>query len=207
MAALKLEIFDTGTAAASDVGIELLTEEARLAAYEEGYSAGWEDAAAAEAASEARLGADLARHLQSLGFTFQEARIHVLRMIEPLMMQVVTRILPQIARQALAPVVAEALMPMADQLSETPLGLVVNPQMRARVEERLEHVTSGLPLRVVEEPTLGEGQAYLRLGETEMVIDLDQATARIAGAVQGFFELSQVPDPVPAPLHAERAHG
>ena len=98
-------------------------------------------------------------------------------------------------------------MPMADQLSETPLGLVVNPQMRARVEERLEHVTSGLPLRVVEEPTLGEGQAYLRLGETEMVIDLDQATARIAGAVQGFFELSQVPDPVPAPLHAERAHG
>lgn len=207
MAALKLEIFDTGPVAPPGASLDLLTEEARLAAYEDGYTAGWEDAAAAEAASEARLGADLARHLQSLGFTFQEARIHVLRMVEPLMVQVVARILPQIAQDTLAPIVAEALMPMAEQLSETPLRLVVNPLMRARVEERLATVTSGLPLTVVEEPSLGEGQAYLRLGETELVVDLDQAVARIAEAVHGFFELSQAPGPVPVPLQAERAHG
>jgi len=42
-----------------------------------------------------------------------------------------------------------------------------------------------------EEPTLGEGQVYLRLGDTETRIDLDRATAEIAAAVRSFFGLSE----------------
>lgn len=206
MPPLKLEIFDMGEGADLDAATQSLTEEARLSVYEEGYSAGWEDAVAAEAAGQERLGADLARHLQDLGFTYQEARIHVLRMVEPLLEQVVTKLLPRIAHAAIAPVVAEALMPMAEQLSEAPLHLVVNPTMRERVETRLSAMTSGLPLIVVAEPTLGEGQAYLRLGEAELRVDLDQAIARISDAVHGFFELSRTP-PASAPVQAERAHG
>lgn len=206
MPPLKLEVFDVGEGPDPGSAAEALAEEVRLAAYEEGYSAGWEDAVAAEAAGQEKLGADLARHLQDLGFTYQEARIHVLRMVEPLLQQVVTKLLPRVAQEAIAPVVAEALMPMAEQLAETPLRLVVNPAMRGRVEARLATMTSGLPLVVVAEPTLGEGQAYLRLGEAELRVDLDHAMTRICDAVHGFFELSRTPL-ASAPVQAERAHG
>jgi flagellar assembly protein FliH len=46
-----------------------------------------------------------------------------------------------------------------------------------------------LPLTLQEEPTLGEGQVYIKLGNIEAQIDLDQATADIAAAVRGFFVL------------------
>ena len=47
---------------------------------------------------------------------------------------------------------------------------------------------TGLPLIVIEEPSLGEGQVYLRMGDTETRIDLDRATADIASAVRDFFD-------------------
>lgn len=207
MAPLRLEIFDTAEDGAVGAGIELLTEEARLAAYEEGYGAGWEDAVTAERADESRLGADLAGHLQALGFTYQEARIHVLRMVEPLLIQVVTKLLPRVAHETIGPIVVEHLMPLAEHMGDTPLHLAVNPLMRERVVARLEAMTLGLPLVVVGDPSFGEGQAHLRLGEAELLVDLDQAITRLTEAVCGFFELSQAPDLASAPLPAERAHG
>jgi hypothetical protein len=84
--------------------------------------------------------------------------------------------------------VLEALMPMAEALGDTPVKLVLNPASRAAVEALLEHAT-GLPLVIEEEPTLGEGQVYIKFGSAESEVDLDQATADIATAVRGFFEL------------------
>lgn len=201
---LKLENFDEGEVA-SAVSPGDAMEEARLQAYESGYSAGWEDAVAAQADDQSRIGADLARHLQSLGFTYQEARMHVLRALEPLLLHMVGHLLPRIARDAMAPVLAEVMMPLAATLADAPVSLVLNPAARAAVEPHLTAIT-GLPLGIVEEPTLGEGQAYLRLGQSEIRVDLDRAADRIARTVQGFLDLSRAPDA--ARLHPqERDHG
>ena len=35
---------------------------------------------------------------------------------------------------------------------------------------------------------MGEGQAYLRLGDSESLVDLDEATRQITTAVRSFFE-------------------
>jgi flagellar M-ring protein FliF len=51
-----------------------LADAERLAAYEQGYRAGWDDAVRAEAADQARIGAELARNLQEMSFSFHEAR-------------------------------------------------------------------------------------------------------------------------------------
>jgi flagellar assembly protein FliH len=133
---------------------------------------------------------DLARHLQALGFSYQEARMHVLKAIEPLLIEIVARLLPDLARETLAPVVLEALMPMAEAMADTPVTLVMNPAARPAIEQLLERAT-GLPLVLQEEPTLGEGQVYLRLGTSETQIDLDRAIADITAAVRGFFDLPQ----------------
>ncbi|MBA3904750.1 MAG: flagellar biosynthesis protein, partial [Rhodocyclaceae bacterium] len=74
MPALRLEAFDK--VAATDGSIQPLVEataveEAKVASFEQGYSAGWDDAVAAQNGDQTRIRADLARNLQSLAFTFQ----------------------------------------------------------------------------------------------------------------------------------------
>jgi hypothetical protein len=106
------------------------------------------------------------------------------------------RLLPELAREALAPLVLETLMPLAETLSEAPVVIVLNPAARPAVEALREQATA-LPFVLRDEPTLGEGQVYLRLGDSETRLDLDRATAEITAAVRGFFELT----------HQERKHG
>lgn len=189
MPLLRLEVFEANvTGAATVVTDSGALEEARLAAFEQGYTAGWDDAGAARSADQARMQADLARNIQSLSFTYHEARNHVLRAIEPLLIAMVDRLLPGVARAALAPIVRETLLPMAAAMAEEPMVLVLNPAAREAVEQILAQ-TTGLPLRIVDEPSLSEGQVYLRLGETETRIDTDRALAEISAAIRDFFTL------------------
>ena len=189
--ALKLEIFETEEKPAKTQTVVLdrsALEDEKLASYDTGYRAGWEDANTAQSDDQTKMRADLARNLQTLGFTYHEARSHILKAIEPLMLQIVGQLLPEIARETLAPFVLETLMPLAEGLGDAPVTLVLNPTSRLPVEALLEQAT-GLPVTIEEEPTLGEGQVYIRLGSVETQVDLDKATADIAAAVRGFFDL------------------
>ncbi|WP_233192765.1 FliH/SctL family protein [Acidimangrovimonas sediminis] len=187
---LQLEVFETVAAAAAPSDAALLDsaqiEEMRLESYEQGYKAGWEDATTAHAAEQDRIGADLARSLQTLSFTYHEARTHVLRALAPLLNDVVSVLLPVVAGAALAPQVADRIAPLAAAQSEVPVRIFVNPAARAAVEARLGDGLT-LPVELVEEPTLGEGQATLRFGESEERIDLDAVVAEIRGLLAEYF--------------------
>lgn len=195
---VRLEVFRPETAAAAaaatvvtDIGA---MEEARLAAYEQGYAAGWEDAAAAAAADSGTLGAELGQHLQTLGFTYHEARAHVLRAIEPLLTEMTGRVLPAMARDALAQVVVETLRPLAAQMATVPVVLTLHPDARPAVELLLL-TEAALPLTILEDPGLSTAEARLRLDDTERHIDLAGATEAIAVAVREFFQLTLTEDP------------
>lgn len=196
---LRLEVFPAETPASlapetATVVTDLSAmEEARLAAYEQGYAAGWDDAAAAAETDRSKLGADLSQHLQSLGFTYHEARAHVLRAIEPLLAQMTRTILPAMARDALVPVILEVLRPLAAQMALVPVELALHPASRPAVEQALL-MEASLPLAIVEDATLGPAEARLRLGETERRIALDEAVAAIGAAVTDFFHLSTSED-------------
>lgn len=192
MPGLRLEVFDTVSAA--DGSLRPLVEataveEAKVASFEQGYTAGWDDAVAAQQGDQNRIRADLARNLQSLSFTFQDARSHVLQSIKPLILEMVNRLLPEVAREALAPTVLEAVMPMADDLADAPLTLVLNPSVRGQIEDLLTQAT-GLPMVIEEEPTMPDGQVYIRFGTVESKVDLGQVTTDIAIAVRAFFNLN-----------------
>lgn len=193
MKALKLEVFEselTGAASVTVVLDSMHLEEVKLASYDTGYSAGWEDAMAAQSTDATRVQADLARNLQSLSFTYYEARLHILRGLEPLLNGVMAQVLPELAKETLAPIVLDVLMPLAEQMADAPVGLILNPVARPAIEALLEQAT-GLPISIIEEPSLGEGQVYLRLGDSEVEINLDRAIVEITAAVRGFFELSE----------------
>lgn len=188
---LNLEVFETTAASTGTVVLQSAEiEEARLKSYELGYAAGWEDAVAAAKEEEGRFAVELANNLQHLSFTYQQARRHLLTSIRPVLQELATRLLPELSREALAPVVLDTLMPLIDDAADQPIGLKLNPLARPAVE-RLLSQAAGLPLLIEEEPTLGEGQVYLRLGEAEYRVDLDQATAEIIKAVHDFFDYSE----------------
>lgn len=185
----KLEAFDAGEPVGEAVQMNLADlEEAKLTAFERGYSAGWEDAVAAQGAEAARLSADLGRNLQGLSFSYHEARGHVLRALEPLLRDMVAKVLPAVARETLAAVVLEQLLPLAEKLAEAPVTVVVSPDSREAVEAILRP-RAGFPLQFSEEPSLSDGQVYLQFGETEMRVDLDGVIAAIASAIAAFFQL------------------
>lgn len=189
---LRLEVFENEEPGAAPETVVLDTsalEEARLASYDSGYAAGWEDATAAQSGDQSRVRADLARNLQALSFTFQEARAHVLRGMQPLLEAVVGKLLPELARETLGAIVLDSLMPMAEGLADAPVTIVLNPAVRAAVEPLIAEAT-GLPLTIEEETSLSEGQVYLRFGTVETRIDLDRAIADIAATMRGFFDLN-----------------
>lgn len=190
----QLEAFDPAPVSDDILRLSMTEfEDARLAAFEQGYSAGWEDAIAAQDREILKLRADLGRNLQQMAFTYHEARVHILRTLQPLLQQIVTKVLPVIAQGSLGPILLEQLEPLAAALAEAPVTVAVNPASRRTVEALLSERLS-LPLVYAEDNTLSEGQAELRMGETEARIDIDGVIAAIAGAMAAYFQIeSEVP--------------
>lgn len=196
MARLRLEVFQTATTGADGTVVTDTSalEEARLAAFEQGYGAGWEDAGNAQAEDQTLIRADLARNLQALSFTFHEAKGHVLSALEPLLSDILVRILPKVAYPALGHLVIEGIEALARDMADAPVTLVVAPAARNAIAPLLDdHIT--LPLRIIEEPSLGEGQVYLRLGDRETLIDLDRALTDITTAIRNQFTLLKEASP------------
>jgi len=164
---------------------------AHQAAYEEGYAAGWEDATAAQATAEAQLSADVATALRSLALREEEARSQLLASLEPLFAQICTLLLPETARLAIGPVVADAMMPLAEQLVDRPLRLRMSPATRGPVETYLAQ-TCAVPFEMSEDASLGDGQVLLATDRIEVKVDLDAAMAVIVRRIRAFFDTQQM---------------
>lgn len=165
-------------------------EECKLTAYEQGYTAGWDDAVAAQDAEITRLRSDLGNNLQDLSFTYHEAHSHVLRSLEPLLLDMVAKVLPATARHALAPMILEELRPIARKLADAPVEVIANAENRALLERMLID-EAPFPLTFTEEPSLSDGQVFLNFGRNELRVDLDGAIAAIKAAIAGFFEVEK----------------
>ena len=188
---LNLEDFVTASAlhaatGASGSPASALTEADRMAAYEQGYQAGWDDAARAEAEDQSRIGTEFARNLQELSFTFHEARAHVIQTMEPLLTEIVGTLLPALIAESLGDTVLQELQPLIEACADTPIDLAVAPESRPALERRLPEPALAT-VRITEEPSLAAGQVYLRMGRTERKIDLSGAQDRIDQAIRALL--------------------
>lgn len=191
-ATLTLEDFALAGAAAGapEVPAPPLTEADRVAAYEDGYRAGWEDAGKAQREDQARIGAEFARNLQEISFTFHEARAHIIEAMGPLLDELLETLLPELMQEEFPQTVKEVLAPLIAEAADAPVDIVVGPggaeQLQATVAE-----CSGGAVRIREEPSLAQGQAYLRVGKTERRIDLTGALTRIREAADALRQLNR----------------
>ncbi|MET4128938.1 flagellar biosynthesis protein [Roseovarius sp. MBR-6] len=159
-------------------------EEERLAAFEKGYQAGWDDAVKAQSEDARRITADLAQNLQDLRFTYEEAYGAVMAALRPLLTEMAGAVLPQLARESLAPRIAEMLHDHARAQGRQPIEIAAAPEDLPRLEQL---TGDSLEIALVADDTLAEGQVYLRFGESEAEVDLPGVLAGITAAVSGFF--------------------
>ncbi|MFV2037798.1 MAG: flagellar biosynthesis protein [Paracoccaceae bacterium] len=150
--------------------------------FEQGYKAGWDDASQASASDQSKISAEFSRNLQDLGFTFFEARSHVMRSLEPLLSAMADTLLPELVSASMGQRIAEELLPLAETAADTPIEIVVSPASRAALEPLLAAATT-VPLTLSEEPSLGEGQVHLRSGKMEKQIDLGGAVQRVSEVI------------------------
>ncbi|MDT0681673.1 hypothetical protein RM543_03170 [Roseicyclus sp. F158] len=161
-------------------------------AYEEGYAAALAEAEATRAADRQSAAADLAASLQSMAFSYHEARTAFLAEIEPLIAGILSRIVPEHLGAALGQTVAHLVRTSA--LDIAPAAEVrVAPENVETVRDMLD-TDESLPLKVMGEAGLGDGQAYVRLGDSERQIDLDAALEGIRAVISTYFSTSRGPD-------------
>lgn len=169
---------------------EVSSEKTRLEAFEQGYQAGWDDANAAQNQDQSRITAELEASFKDLSFSFHEARNHILQGIEPLIREVVDKILPTFSKQGLPDLVAERLNAALGEATDRPVVLSVSPASRAAVEAALPS-SPGFPITIKEESTLSDGQVFLNFGASEESLDLDETLSSLQIAVREFFEINK----------------
>ncbi len=171
---------------ASDEAIE----EARLAGFDQGFKAGWDDCEAAQKDSALTARAEVLRHLQEMSFGYHEAHGHLLSALRPVFAALTDLILPEIARRTLGPRVLETLLPLAQARLDAPVRLHVHPDSRLTLEEFLAGATCP-PFETVETEGLAPGAVILAAGETEVLVDTEGVASAISDIVASHFEPSQ----------------
>lgn len=188
---LDLDDFGTDTNF-SNQGIETAStqETNKLAAFEQGYKAGWDDANKAQTEESQALSADLEANLRDLSFTFHEAKAHVLKGVEPLIKDMIATVLPATAKASLPNMVAEFLQKLTENATSGPILLVCASETLPLIEGFVPE-DPGFPLQFQEDNSLTSGQVFLRFGSQEQLIDLAGAIEQIETIVADFFALNE----------------
>ncbi|PCD75924.1 flagellar biosynthesis protein [Pseudothioclava arenosa] len=188
---LQLESFDDPAPQSDLVSLDSAAfEEARLASFEKGFSAGWEDAVAAQNTEMKRLNGELGRSLQELSFTYHEARAAMLGALRPLLLDMTSKVLPAVSRDTLGGLITDEIVALADEVCALPVTVVTHPDTLAQLRDILTE-KSTLPLAFRAEPSLTEGQVFLRFDDSERQIDIDGLIARIGTAVRTYFNITE----------------
>lgn len=165
-------------------------EDQRLAAFEQGYTAGWDDAIAAQARDQSRITGTLARNLEDLSFTYHEALSQMLVSVEPVFRGLVEMILPEMMVHTFGYKIVDELDDMARNLAGQPATIFVSAGAAGALRPLLSRELS-MPVEIQEDPSLGEGQAALKIGAAERAMDTEQMLASLRETIDAFFYQNQ----------------
>lgn len=183
-----LENFGAYTKKNEPESVEVLTEDERLDAFENGYQAGWDDAVKAKNQEADSIAAEFDQTLRDLSFTYHEAYTGILNGLRPLLTQMVEVVLPQVARQTLGQRVSDLLYELLSEHGRLPVELLVAPDDHAAIEHLAQEQTV-LPVTVVKDAHVGPGQIRIRFGEVaERELDLTAVLGGISEALTAFYE-------------------
>ena len=182
-----LEDFSSANAAGDVMNLmsEDALEDLRLESFEKGYSAGWEDALAAQEKDHMRFAGLLADSLQDMSFTYQEALTELMGSVQPVFRSLVDVVLPAVMAQTLGEHIVEQLCEMVRAQTSGPASLVVPAGVGASLSPLLTRDLP-MPVEITEDPQLDAGRAFLRLGKSEREIDANALLESIRESLDAF---------------------
>jgi len=182
-----LEDFAAPRATEGELLSDVMVEDLRLEAFERGYQAGWDDSAKAQQDGATAISEDFARNIRDLSFTYHEAYSSLVSAMEPLIRQIVTSVLPELAQGSLAARVAGLLQAEIAAHGKQPVLLTTAPASAEALRTILPEGGS-LPVEIRQDGDLAPGQVHLRIGDVaEHEIDLEEVLDGIGAAIDGFF--------------------
>lgn len=149
---------------------EVAIEDQRLTSFEQGYSAGWEDAISLQSKEHVRLSSSLVQSMQEISFSYHEALEQMLFSVEPVFRALVELALPEIMHKTLGHSIVEHLKKMACTQMKQPVELVVPAGVAAVLRPVLNQKLS-VSIRLREDPSLGEGQVQFHFGKFEQELN------------------------------------
>jgi flagellar assembly protein FliH len=171
-------------------------EATRLAGYEAGYQAGWDDALKSSEMEHTHIQAEFARNLEELSFSFFEARKQVCLSLKPLVMALVGQIVPELMRAHYKNLLEEVLLPLVEEQSQPNVDLVCSVEDEAVMKELLSQ-QERLPVVLRTEPSFSQGQVRFVLGHEIHDVDAEALLSQITEASERFFAM----------LKEEKSHG
>ncbi len=182
-----LEDFSAGLASGDVMKLmsDVALEDQRLASFEQGYSAGWEDAFTAQEKDQTRITGVLADSLGDLSFTYHEAMTQLLASLEPVFQTLVELVLPDIMARTFGGHIVDLMCDMARGQVSGPASLVVPEGVGASLSSILAR-DMPMPVTIREDVGMDGGRAFLRLGSNEQEIDSDALLVSIRDAVDAF---------------------
>ncbi len=165
-------------------------EEIRSRGYEAGYASGWEDAAEASRVQGKRVTSEFERCVQDLGFTYHEAvgqlRGEIAKLLDALLDQFFAEIAPDMLKLS----VREEILKLAEAHLNPSIELIASTNTAPLFEDLVDEL-SQFDLVVRPEPSLGENQAYLRLGKEENVTDFNPLVDMVRAQLAAFQDLEK----------------
>jgi len=125
--------------------------------------------------------------LQELSFTYHQARGQILGSLEPLLKEMVSKILPKLANDNLPQTIIDEVLSIAQTQTDAGVQIVISPSNRPALEKLIEETQDTFQITIIEEPSMADGLAYLRFAETEKQIDLSSILTSFAHSVDGYF--------------------
>ncbi|MVO17887.1 ABC transporter ATP-binding protein [Parasedimentitalea huanghaiensis] len=166
------------------VSDELLEEE-KLVSFENGYTAGWDDAVGAQDSETTKISATLANSLEDMSFTFHEAQSQLIESLDPMLKVLTSAILPDAMAASFGHHIVDQLTDMAKGQTTQPLVISVAAGEAAGVRSALNQSFS-VEVKVRESADLAPGQAYLRVGNLEREINSAALLDSIRDSVDAF---------------------
>jgi len=162
-------------------------EDIKLEAFERGYSAGWEDALKAQSGSQTETVNAFVATLQDISFGYHEARSGLIKAMQPVLSDIISKLLPEFAQAALGAQVVEQLTSMLRKSVDQNIRIEAT-QTNLETLEQLVGDAIAAPFVCVPNSDLGSNQIILQVGAQEREIDLDQVISGVATAMAGFVQ-------------------
>ncbi|MBL3703362.1 hypothetical protein GI582_11760 [Sulfitobacter sp. BDSS02] len=148
-------------------------EDIRLAAFEKGYVAGWEDAIKNQEKENSRISDGMSQRLEDISFTFYEARSQFSKDSGIILRLLSEKILPETLHRNLAEHLTYEMKSILESLSPDSLTIAVPKGNRTKVEKLL-NLDISVPLRIEEDFSLSNDQVVLRVADIEREIDINR---------------------------------